>query len=189
MARDSPAAWKRSTATVGFHRDTWGTNLYSQINWWAPVYPITAGRTFAFFPALFGCPLANNSATFDMQEAQRRGREAPPDLKASDLLPQLLEEVDPAQAEPVTIAPGTLIAFSAQHAHAGVINHTELTRISLDTRTLLIEDYVQRRGALNVDGRARWSAPGMFRRVSDNVALTEVLGGAALQAFDGPWPP
>lgn len=180
--------WNRSTATVGFHRDTWGTNLYSQINWWAPVYPITAGRTFAFFPALWNVPLANNSDAFDMEEALRRVREARPDLKAGDLLPQLLESVDPAAAEPVTIEPGTIIAFSAQHAHAGVTNHTEFTRISLDTRTLLLEDYVQRRGAPNVDGRARWMAPGMFRRVSDGISLTEVLGVKTLEAFDGPWP-
>jgi hypothetical protein len=46
----------------GFHRDTWGTNLYAQVNWWAPVYPITAGRTVALYPTLWSRPVANTSA-------------------------------------------------------------------------------------------------------------------------------
>jgi len=29
------------TAPLAFHRDTWGSNIYAQVNWWAPIYPIT----------------------------------------------------------------------------------------------------------------------------------------------------
>ena len=66
--------WARSTATVAFHRDTWGANLYAQVNWWAPVYPITAGRTFAFLPKLFARPLKNNSSEFDIVALMERTR-------------------------------------------------------------------------------------------------------------------
>jgi hypothetical protein len=186
--RDDSATWDRNTSTVGFHRDTWGTNLYSQVNWWAPVFPLSAGRTMAFFPALWDVPLPNNSHHFDMAEAMKRVREAQPDLKAGDMLPQLLDSVDSQLALPVTIEPGTLIAFSAQHAHAGVTNHTDLTRISLDTRTLWIEDWRAGRGAPNVDGRASLMAPGMFRRISDGMPLSTLLGTDKLAPFDGPWP-
>jgi hypothetical protein len=180
--------WDRNTSTVGFHRDTWGTNLYSQVNWWAPVFPLSAGRTVAFFPALWDVPLPNNSRDFDMAEAMKRVREAKPDLQAGDMLPQLLDSVDPQLAHPVTIEPGSIIAFSAQHAHAGVTNHTDITRISLDTRTLWIEDWVARRGAPNIDGRARLTAPGMFQRISDGTPLTTLLGIDKLASFEGPWP-
>ena len=44
---DARASRARVTATIAFHRDTWGSNLYAQTNWWAPIYPITTGRTFA----------------------------------------------------------------------------------------------------------------------------------------------
>lgn len=175
---DSPEGqrhWARSTATVSFHRDTWGTNLYAQVNWWAPVYPIDAGRTFALFPDLFDQPLANSSATFDLSEVMRRNQESPETLKAGEMVPQLLERIEPETGLPVVIAPGEVIAFSAQHAHAGIRNRTEFTRISLETRTLRIPDHLAGRGAGNVDGRAPWMSPGMFRRVTDGMPLTEIL--------------
>jgi len=186
--RGARREWARSTATVSFHRDSWGTNLYTQVNWWAPIYPITAGRTFAFYPKLFARPLANSSADFDIDDVVRRNREAPETVREGDLLPRLLEEVDPRDALPVTIDPGEVIAFSAQHAHVGIQNHTDYTRISLDTRTLQIQDHIAGRGARNVDGRARWIAFGMFRRVSDGRPLPEVLGVEPMARFDGPWP-
>jgi hypothetical protein len=180
--------WARSTATVKFHRDSWGTNLYAQVNWWAPIYPITAGRTFAFYPDLFARPLANSSAEFDIADVIRRSREAPETVGEGEIVPRLLEDLDPAAAVPVTIRPGELIAFSSQHAHVGVENRTELTRVSLDTRTLRIPDHVAGRGARNVDGRARWVAFGMFRQMSDGRPLAEVLGVPPMAPFDGPWP-
>ena len=175
--------WARSTATVSFHRDTWGTNLYAQVNWWAPVYPLSAGRTFAFFPELFGQPLGNSSLEFDIAEVMRRNREAPASVGKGEMVPRLLEEIDWSQARPVTIASGEIIAFSSQHAHAGVQNHTDLTRISIETRTLNIPDHLAGRGAPNVDGHARWATPGMFRRVSDGRPLTEVLGVEPFEPF------
>ncbi len=178
----------RSTGTVSFHRDTWGTNLYAQVNWWAPVYPITAGRTFAFLPELFARPLANSSADFDLQAVIERNRRAAASAERGEMVPRPLEAVDMDAALPVTIAPGEVIAFSAQHAHVGVPNHTGLTRISLETRTLRLSDHLAGRGAANVDGRARWMALGMFRRMSDGRLLTEALGVEALEPFAGPWP-
>ena len=176
-------SWARSTATVSFHRDTWGTNLYAQVNWWAPVYPLNPGRTFAFFPELFDRPIANSSPDFDIAEVMRKNREAPASIGKGEMVPRLLEDIDWAQARPVTIEPGEIIAFSSQHAHAGVQNHTDLTRISLETRTLNIPDHLAGRGARNVDGHARWATPGMFRRVSDGQPLTEVLGVDEVEPF------
>jgi hypothetical protein len=98
----------------------------------------------------------------------------------------MLDEIDWAGARPVLIAPGEAIAFSSQHAHAGVQNHTDLTRISFETRTLLVADHLAGRGAPNVDGRAIWTTPGMFRRIGDGRRLSEVLGTAAFEPFTAP---
>lgn len=176
---NGPATRARSLATVGFHRDSWGTNLYAQVNWWAPVYLITAGRTMAFYPDLWQHPLRNSSAEFDLAAVL----ESPGEVDR--LVPRPLEPVDPAGAVPVVIAPGEVIAFSTAHAHAGVPNQTGLTRISLETRTLWIDDVRAGRGAPNLDGAARWAAPGLFRRVSDRRPLNEVLGVDRLVPFAG----
>ena len=173
---ESTPTWSRGTATVGFHRDTWGTNLAAQINWWAPVWPITAGRTFAIHPDLWDVPIANNSADFDLAEVMERLRTAPETLGPGQLAPRPTDPVAADRGLPVVLEPGEIIAFSSAHAHVGVPNHTGLTRISLETRTVSITDTRARRGAPNVDGLARWVAPGLFRRLADGVALHKILG-------------
>ncbi|KKW90426.1 hypothetical protein [Sphingobium chungbukense] len=189
---DAPveAPRERTTATIAFHRDTWGSNLYAQTNWWAPVYPITAGRTFAFFPELWDRPVRNTSADFDLKAVLERshalGRNA---VDADQAIPHLAEEMLGWKAAPVVIEPGTVIAFSSAHAHAGVGNRTGLTRISLETRTIWIDDLLAGRGAPNVDGHARWQSPGLFRRVSDDMPLHHLLGCDPVMRFDGARPP
>jgi hypothetical protein len=171
-------------ATVHVHRDTWGTNLYAQINWWAPVYPLDPGRTLAFYPHLFDRPLENSSADFDITEVMQRNRDAPATVRSAEVVPRTLDSVHPGESVPVLIEPGEVIAFSAQHLHGGVDNHTGRTRISLETRTLFIPDHVRGRGAPNVDGRARGMTPGMFRRLSDGEPLDRVLGEPAFQPYE-----
>jgi hypothetical protein len=172
---EATPTWSRSTATVGFHRDTWGTNLSAQINWWAPVWPITAGRTFAIHPDLWDVAIPNNSADFDLAQVMERLRTAPNTLGPGQLAPHPTDAVDPRGGVPVVLEPGEIIAFSSAHAHVGVPNHTGLTRISLETRTVSITDTRARLGAPNRDGHARWVAPGIFRRLSDGVALNKIL--------------
>lgn len=177
-----------ATATVAFHRDTWGSNLYAQTNWWAPIHPVTAGRTMALYPDLWATPLPNTSAHFDMaavlERSRARGRTA---VGADESIPHLISPIDTGTARPVLAPPGTLIAFSGAHAHAGVGNHTGLTRISFETRTVWVDDLLARRGAPNIDGHAPWAAPGLFRMLADGRPLNEVLGcGRTVKCAD--WP-
>jgi hypothetical protein len=181
-AADRP--WSRSTATVGFHRDTWGTNIYAQVNWWAPVYPVATGRTFAFLPELFARPLANSSTGYDIRALYERNHGNGRPVGPGETVPRLTEEVDLAAARPVTITPGEIIAFSSQHAHVGVPNRTDLTRISLETRTIRLDDLEAGRGAPNVDGRGKWVAYGLFRRVSDGARLADVLGVQPFEPYE-----
>lgn len=175
--------WTRGTSTVGFHRDTWGTNLYAQVNWWAPVYAVAADRTFAILPELFAQPLDNDSVKFDIADIIERSRGRGRPVEPGEEVPQLLEEIDLSAAWPVTISPGELLLFSSQHAHVGIPNRTDLTRISLETRTLRLSDLEARRGAPNVDGRARWVAYKLFRRIADDRPLHEILGVSPFERF------
>lgn len=52
-----------ATAPVPLHRGTWGSNLYAQINWWAPVYALISGRTLALYPQVFDQALRNSTVT------------------------------------------------------------------------------------------------------------------------------
>ena len=174
---DARASRARVTATIAFHRDTWGSNLYAQTNWWAPIYPITAGRTFAIYPNLWQRALRNSSADFDMRAIlQRSHQDGRNTVDADEAIPHLLEPIDGQEGIAVQIEPGSLIAFSGAHAHAGVGNSTGLTRISFETRSVLIADVLAGLGAPNVDGDAPWQTPGLFRRMSDGQRLNDVLG-------------
>ena len=177
----------RTTATIAFHRDTWGSNLYAQTNWWAPIYPITTGRTFALYPHLWQQALRNCSADFDMrailERSHRAGRNA---VDADEAIPHLLEAIDPQQGVAVDIAPGSLIAFSGAHAHAGVGNNTGLTRISFETRSVLIDDVLAGLGAPNIDGHAPWRTPGLFHRMSDTRRLNDILGCGFIEPYRRP---
>ncbi|HEY5209830.1 MAG TPA: hypothetical protein VIJ42_10335 [Stellaceae bacterium] len=131
----------------------------------------------AFYPALWSRAVRNSSATFDLAAVMARRKSGGLNAITSDeAIPHLLEEVSPDLAAPVVIDPGTIIAFSGAHAHAGIGNETGLTRISLETRTIAIADVRAGRGAPNLDGHARWMAPGLFRRVGDGAKLNDLLG-------------
>ncbi|MNF80909.1 hypothetical protein D3C85_581030 [compost metagenome] len=176
----------RTTATIAFHRDTWGSNLYGQTNWWAPIYPISAERTFALYPDLWRQPLPNTSADFDMQAIiQRSHSDGRNSVDADEAIPHLIGQTR-AEGVPVLLEPGELIAFSGAHAHAGVGNNSGLTRISFETRTLLIEDLLDGLGAPNVDGYAPWMTPGLFRRLSDGKRLDDLLGCWFIEPYVAP---
>lgn len=168
-------SWSLNTARTPPHRDTWGTGLYAQINWWAPVYTLDLHRTFELYPQLWSVPVPNTSSAFDLDAAIERRKAGVP-LKPADLLPTPIEWPDAVDsALPALLPPGSVLAFSAQHLHAARANLTDRTRISIDTRTLCIDDMQQGIGAPNVDGRHRRLGLSMFRRLSDGKPLSEVL--------------
>ena len=139
------------------HRDTWGSGIAAQVNWWLTLYPLSDTRTMLLWPAAFRHPVANDSAdrSFD---AFRRGSGA-----EYPLLP-VARESPPAPAVPVSIAPGQLLAFSAAHLHGGVRDASGTTRFGIDSRTVWDPDRRAGRGAPDVDCAAgtemwRWYSP------------------------------
>ncbi|WP_119167664.1 hypothetical protein [Algihabitans albus] len=167
----------RRTKPLHAHRDTWGSNLTAQVNWWLPVTPLTAGRTLALFPRYWAEPIANDSADWDWEElkaARRRARDAGRDPDAAyPTLPQPLEPV--AEGEALLVLPevGDVVAFSAAQLHASVPNHTGVTRFSLETRTVWTADLEANRGAPNLDGRAPRVPREWFRRLADGSSLAD----------------
>ena len=148
-------------ASTHVHRDTWGSNIHEQVNWWMTLYPLAHGRTIAFYPQYWSRPLANSSADWRFEDylaarCAAKGDGVRPDYPAA---PEPLEPVAPASAVPVVIEPGELLCFSGAHLHVGVPNRTGRTRFSLETRTVARSDRNQGRCAPDVDGsgaRANW---------------------------------
>lgn len=141
------------------HRDTWGSGILAQINWWLPLWPLAPGRTMLLWPDLFRQPIGNDSADWDYDALVRGDRQDYP------LLP-VAREMPDEPGLPVLIEPGSLLAFSAAQLHASVADAPDLCRISIDTRSVWVDDVRAGRGAPDVDGnvsRIRWE---WFRRPS-----------------------
>ena len=162
----------RRTAKLGFHRDTWSSNVYAQTNWWAPIYPITAGRTIAFYPAYWEKPLKNTSREWDLEEIRAGTSSAP-------VVPGPTETVDTASELRPVIEPGDLLCFSGAHLHASVPNTTGAARFSVEVRTVDTGDAADGRGAPNLDGEAPRTASGWFHHVGDGTSLPAVGPGPA----------
>jgi hypothetical protein len=158
---------------LGWHRDTWASNVYAQTNWWAPMVPIAAERSLAFHPAHWHRPVRNTSAGWDLDEVRARRRAGQPVA----LVPRPDEPVDAVAAIRVVPEPGDLLCFSGAHLHATVPNTTETARISIEARTVDIADQAAGIGAPNIDGAAPHVAHGWFRRVHDGAPLPDLLHG------------
>ncbi len=141
------------------HRDSWGSNLMTQLNWWAPVFPVEPGATMEIWPDFFDRAVPNSSADWDIDALRVSGGNYP-------LLPEADRPDQPG--EPVLIDPGELLCFSGAHLHASRPNRTGRTRISIDLRTVDVTDGP---GAPNVDGRTRRTGYDWFHRLSDGACL------------------
>lgn len=152
------------------HRDSWGAGLDCQINWWLPIYDITAERTMALFPHAWDRKVVNDSAGWE--PARARQEPGYPDL------PTARERIDWDEALPLVVPTGTLIAFSATHLHATIRNTTGEARISSETRTVDRRDVIRGRGAPNLDRGPVTPGTAWFRGLRDGASLREALSAA-----------
>lgn len=163
------------------HRDTWYASPTAQVNWWTPVFPITAERTVAFYPAYWGRPISNSSSEFDYGTWTSIARDAAPAQVERDVRPHPLpiEAVDPSSELRMVLPPAAMLVFSACHLHATVPNTSDRARFSIDFRELSRSDVFCGRGGLEVDAAATGTTIGDFLRVADlQAADTEMVRGA-----------
>jgi hypothetical protein len=122
---------ERQIGRIGFHRDTWSSNVLQQTNWWATIRPLTAERTIAFYPGYWSRPIENTSADWDLDEirALRRSGKRDEDIA---IVPEPSEPVDTSSELRIVIEPGDLLCFSGAHLHASVPNVSAGTRVSVE---------------------------------------------------------
>jgi Phytanoyl-CoA dioxygenase (PhyH) len=164
-----PAA-ERQVGRIGFHRDTWSSNVPQQTNWWTTIYPLAPERTLAFYPEYWSRPIANTSEDWDLDEirARRRSGERDEDL---EIVPEPREPVDTSSELRIVIEPGDLLCFSGAHLHASVPNVSEKARVSVELRTVNLDDLTRGRGAPEIDGKAPHTPLEWFRSMEDGSPL------------------
>jgi Phytanoyl-CoA dioxygenase (PhyH) len=155
---------------IGVHRDTWGSNVPQQTNWWATLRPLSALRTIAFYPRYWEQPIANNSADWDL-DAVRERRRSGVRVEELPIVPEPTEPVDTESELRMVIEPGDFLCFSGAHLHASVPNTSDSTRYSVELRTVYIDDLTAGRGAPNLDGRAPAHPLEWFRSMDDGTPL------------------
>ena len=105
----------REASRIGVHRDTWGTNIHQQINWWAPISSIEETNTMVFFPDYFDRPVKNSTGSWDLNiylENRKKGDFSYPSA------PELLEKLpEKHKISPGLIVTGKILTFSGSSSN------------------------------------------------------------------------
>ncbi|GGK75804.1 hypothetical protein [Amphritea balenae] len=150
------------------HRDTWGSNIQQQINWWSPVYPVTEQNSIVFYPAYWDSAVVNSTASWSFDAFCRARKNAEKGQTIGyPYAPQVLEPIEDIKQQVVVIEPGDLLCFSSAHLHASVPNNTGLTRYSYELRSFNLDDIAQQRMPVNVDNAATKPHYNWFNRMSE----------------------
>ncbi len=159
------------------HRDTWFSAPMAQLNWWMPVYAIESDNSMAFHQRYFGEPIKNSSADYDYEIWNQTGRKQAATIVKKETRKQPTAE-EPLELEPsVRLVPpvGGTIIFSAAQLHSTVPNTTDKTRLSIDFRTVNLDDLANGAGAPNLDSHCTGTTLRDFLRASDLEPLPEEI--------------
>ncbi|MDH3466893.1 MAG: hypothetical protein OES26_13475 [Gammaproteobacteria bacterium] len=163
-------------STTHVHRDTWGSNLYQQVNWWLPVYPLSPRRTIAFYPRYWHTPIANTSDTWKFETyMERRDAAACAAEIGYPPAPELRAEIDRRDELRVMPQPGELLCFSGAHLHVGVTNDSDRARFSIESRTVSLHDISAKREAPNIDGHGYQPMTRWFRHIESGEPLCNAV--------------
>ncbi|MEM9410306.1 MAG: hypothetical protein AAGA30_04285 [Planctomycetota bacterium] len=172
-----PAEYLSSGMAYAFkpHRDSWYSTPMCQLNWWLPVFPVTEDNCMTFHLNYWNRPLRNSSAGFNYQDWNQVGRKQAHRQGKKDrrVQSEALEDVELNPQIRIVAEPGSVIVFSAAHLHSTVPNSTDLTRISIDFRTVNLVDLKNSHGAPNYDGESTGTTTGDYLRCDDHSHLPE----------------
>jgi len=151
------------------HRDTWYSAPFCQLNWWLPIYDIQPENCMAIHPTYWTQAIRNGSDQYNYHEWNRTSRRnAAQHIKSDTRIQPRAEEtleLDP-QIRLISEVGGVYI-FSAAHMHSTVPNTCDLTRFSIDFRTVHLDDVWSRRGAANLDSACTGTTMNDYLRGTD----------------------
>lgn len=189
-----PGDYLKSGIAYAFHphRDTWYSAPFCQINWWMPVYPIGSENCMAIHPRYWTQPIRNSSSGYNYQKWNMESRHnAAQHVKADTRVQPRPEE--PVELDPqfrLICEPGAAYQFSSAQLHSTVPNTSDLTRYSIDFRTVHLDDVWNRTGAPNIDSSCTGTSMIDFLKGTDFSRLpSEALAlyqDDAQQQYDSP---
>lgn len=159
------------------HRDTWYSAPMCQLNWWMPVYPIEPNNGMAFHPYYWDHPVKNSSEIYNYQDWVKNSRfiAAQQTKKDTREQPKPQEEMQLDPQTRILTPPGGMTIFSAAQMHSSIPNTSQVTRVSIDFRTVNIDDVKNRCGAPNIDSHCTGTTMGDYLRVSDLTHIPDEL--------------
>jgi hypothetical protein len=151
------------------HRDTWYSAPMSQLNWWIPVYEIESENSLAFHARYWSEQVPNSSREYNYDAWVNTSRVSAAQHVKKDTRKQPMPEIEidlNPQTRIITTVGGVII-FSAAQLHSSVPNTSNRTRISIDFRTVHLEDLAARRGAPNLDSECTGTTMRDYLRGTD----------------------
>ncbi len=157
------------------HRDTWYSTPMCQLNWWLPVYEIESENSMAFHLRYWDRPVKNSSSEFNYQDWNKTGRKVASSLVKKDTRRQseALEEIELDPQIRIIPEPGGLLIFSAAHFHSTVPNTAKQTRLSIDFRTVHLDELMTMTGAPNIDSASTGTTIRDYLRGTDLTHVPE----------------
>ena len=172
VVRVAPAELNKATyeaSRIGIHRDTWGTNIFQQINWWAPINSLDKSNTLIFYPDYFNKPIKNTTSSWDLDVYLKKRRLGEFDYPSA---PQLLEDLQAnTKTIRVDIEPGEILCFSGSHLHSSSKENSDISRFSYEIRTVSQSDIDNNLKAPNVDCELNRQYPKIFKHIDHNQTL------------------
>jgi hypothetical protein len=166
-----PGDYLKSGIAYAFHphRDTWYSAPFCQINWWMPVFDLTSDNCMAIHPQYWAKPVKNGSSHYNYHKWNLESRRNAAQHVKTDT------RVQPRPEEPVELDPqirlvcnvGGAYLFSAAQLHSTVPNSSNVTRYSIDFRTVHLDDVMGRIGAPNIDSACTGTTIGDYLRGTD----------------------
>jgi hypothetical protein len=166
-----PGDYLKSGIAYAFHphRDTWYSAPFCQINWWMPIFELNSENCMAIHPQYWGKPVKNGSNLYNYHKWNLESRRNAAQHVKSDT------RVQPHPEEPVELDPqirlickvGGAYLFSAAQLHSTVPNTSNVTRYSIDFRTVHLVDVMGRIGAPNIDSACTGTTIGDYLRGTD----------------------
>jgi hypothetical protein len=170
-----PGDYLKSGIAYAFHphRDTWYSAPFCQINWWMPVYELNPENCMAIHPRYWGLAIKNGSHQYNYHKWNQESRQNAAQHVKTDT------RVQPHPEEPVELDPQVRLVcevaaayrFSAAQLHSTVPNTSNLTRYSIDFRTVHLDDVLSRNGAPNVDSACTGTTMADYLRGTDSSHL------------------
>ena len=127
-----------------------------------------------FHPDFWQRPAPNTSGDFDAYEWNRSARRDAARYVTDDPRPHpKLAAGRPSAELRVVGEPGSLLNFSGAQLHSTVPNRTRTARLSIDFRTVHIEDLITRAGPDNVDSSSTGTSVRDYLRADTGESLPD----------------